>query len=125
MRNPVLLAAKKLRLDDNYKKIYISPDLTEAERKLVFELRQERNKLNKELGENTPFRYCIESSDSTRENNRNERQINIVNFNCKNVNCNYLYFYELLRSNDLIFLCETWHYKGEKIIKELRKRKST
>jgi len=31
-RNPVLLAAKKLRDSENFKLVYISPDLTEAER---------------------------------------------------------------------------------------------
>jgi hypothetical protein len=59
LRNPVLLAAKKLREVDEYKSVYISPDLTEAERQLDYKLRQERNKLNAELGPDSPFRYGI------------------------------------------------------------------
>jgi len=59
LRNPVLLAAKKLRTSDDHKSIYISPDLTEAERQLDYQLRQERNKLNASLGHDSPFRYGI------------------------------------------------------------------
>lgn len=59
LRNPVLLAAKSLRNSSAYKSVYISPDLTEAERQLDYQLRQERNKLNTELGNNSPFRYGI------------------------------------------------------------------
>jgi hypothetical protein len=59
LRNPVLLAAKKLRENDNYKSVYISPDLTEAERQLDYKLRQERNRLNSALGADSPFRYGI------------------------------------------------------------------
>lgn len=58
-RNPLLLAAKKLRETTNYKSVYISPDLTEAERKLDYELRKERNDLNSKLEENSPFRHVI------------------------------------------------------------------
>lgn len=59
LRNPILLAAKKLRSSDNHKSIYISPDLTEAERQLDYQLRQERNKLNSSLAVDSPFRYGI------------------------------------------------------------------
>ncbi|ESO08328.1 hypothetical protein HELRODRAFT_169137 [Helobdella robusta] len=59
IRNPVLLAAKKFREFDKFKSVYISPDLTEAERQLDYKFRQERNRLNAELGANSPFRYGI------------------------------------------------------------------
>jgi hypothetical protein len=59
LRNPVLLAAKKLKTSKDHMDVYISPDLTEAERRLDFELRQERNKLNSQLGKEVPFRYGI------------------------------------------------------------------
>ena len=59
LRNPVLLAAKNLRSNDNYKTVYVSPDLTEAERQLDYQLRQERNKLNSNLAADSPFRYGI------------------------------------------------------------------
>jgi hypothetical protein len=59
LRNPVLLAAKKLRTSEEHKQIYISPDLTEAERQLDYKLRQERNKLNASLTPDSPFRYGI------------------------------------------------------------------
>ncbi|ESO01856.1 hypothetical protein HELRODRAFT_161035 [Helobdella robusta] len=36
IRNAVLLAAKKLREFDKFKSVYISPDLTEAERQLDY-----------------------------------------------------------------------------------------
>ena len=59
LRNPVLLAAKTLRTSEVFKSVFISPDLTEAERLLEYKLRQERNKLNADLGEESPFRYGI------------------------------------------------------------------
>ncbi|XP_065668576.1 uncharacterized protein LOC136088567 [Hydra vulgaris] len=59
IRNPVLLAAKKLRNSIDHKQIYISPDLTEAERQLDLHLRQERNRLNANLETNSTFRYGI------------------------------------------------------------------
>jgi hypothetical protein len=59
LRNPVLLAAKKLRTSEDHKLVYISPDLTEAERQLDYKLRQERNKLNASLTADSPFRYGI------------------------------------------------------------------
>ena len=59
LRNPVLLAAKKLKTSKDHMDVYISPDLTEAERRLDYELRQERNKLNTQLGKESPFRYGI------------------------------------------------------------------
>jgi hypothetical protein len=62
LRNPILLAAKKLRSSSEHATVYISPDLTEAERKQDYDLRKERNRLNSELGENSPFRYGIRGS---------------------------------------------------------------
>lgn len=59
LRNPILLAAKKLKNYNEHERVYISPDLTEAERQLDFQLRQERNKLNAALGSESPFRYGI------------------------------------------------------------------
>ncbi|ESO11721.1 hypothetical protein HELRODRAFT_166741 [Helobdella robusta] len=50
LRNPVLLAAKKLSDVEGFKSVYIAPDLTEAERQLDYKLRQHRNSLNAELG---------------------------------------------------------------------------
>ena len=47
--NPVLFAVKKLRSSDEHKLVYVSPDLTDAERELDFKLRQERNKLKGDL----------------------------------------------------------------------------
>lgn len=58
-RNPLLLAAKKLRSSERYEKIYISPDLTEAQRKEEYDLRQLRNELNSKLDADSPFRYGI------------------------------------------------------------------
>ncbi|ESO08348.1 hypothetical protein HELRODRAFT_169160 [Helobdella robusta] len=59
IRNPVLLATKKLIDFDKFKFVYVSPDLTEAERQLYYKLRQERNRLNAELGADLSFRYGI------------------------------------------------------------------
>jgi hypothetical protein len=58
-RNPVLLAAKSLRDKQDYAGIYIGTDMTEAERLLDYQLRKERDKLNGELEEGSPFRYAI------------------------------------------------------------------
>ena len=58
-RNPLLLAAKRLREKEGYKSIYISPDLTEAQRSLGYDLRNERNEPNSKLAEDFPFRYGI------------------------------------------------------------------
>ena len=54
-RNSVLKSAKVLRTIEGYKKIYINPDLTESERIMDHELRTERNKLNGNLDQNSPF----------------------------------------------------------------------
>ncbi|ESN92775.1 hypothetical protein HELRODRAFT_164888 [Helobdella robusta] len=62
LRNPVLLAAKKFRDVEGFKSVYISPDLTEAERQLDYKLRQHRNSLNAELGADSPFRYSTFSN---------------------------------------------------------------
>ena len=56
-RNPLLLAAKRLREKEGYKSIYISPDLTEAQRSLDYDLRKKRNEANSTLAEDSPFRY--------------------------------------------------------------------
>jgi hypothetical protein len=62
-RNPLLTAAKKLRNLDNFKGVFISPDLTEAERYLNYQLRMKRNELNNNIDLKTsPFRYGIRSS---------------------------------------------------------------
>jgi hypothetical protein len=59
LRNPLLLAAKNLREKEGYKSIYISPDLTEAQRSLDYDLRMKRNEANSTLVEDSPFRYGI------------------------------------------------------------------
>ena len=53
-RNPLLLAAKRLR-EKGYKSIYISPDLTEAQRSLDYDLRKTRNEANSTLAKTPPF----------------------------------------------------------------------
>ena len=57
-RNPLLLAAKRLR-EKGYKLIYISPDLTEAQRSLDYDLRKKRNEANSTFAEDSPFQYGI------------------------------------------------------------------
>ena len=69
IRNPVLLAAKKLRNFDNYKSVYNSPDLTEAERQMDYELRKERNRLNESNPTDSPFRYGIRGNQVQRFKN--------------------------------------------------------
>ncbi|XP_065665615.1 uncharacterized protein LOC136087036 [Hydra vulgaris] len=59
LRNPLLLAAKHLREKEGYKSICISPDLTEAQRSLDYDLRKKRNEANSTLAEYSPFRYGI------------------------------------------------------------------
>jgi hypothetical protein len=59
IRNPLLLAAKKLRESESHKSVFISPDLTEAERSLDYELRKQRKEANEKLEQNSPFRYGI------------------------------------------------------------------
>ena len=58
-RNSLLISAKKLRSDEQQKNIYISPDLTEAQRLQDFKLRSERNELNAARNENDPFWFGI------------------------------------------------------------------
>ena len=58
-RNPLLIAAKKLRETEAYKSVCISPDLTEAQRSLDYDLRKKRNKANNIPAEDSPFRYGI------------------------------------------------------------------
>jgi len=58
-RNSILCVSKKLVGSEDYKSVFISPDLTEAERLLDYELRTERNKLNNGLTSDTQFRYGI------------------------------------------------------------------
>jgi hypothetical protein len=42
--------------------IYMSPDLTHAERELDYKLRLKRNEQNKTLESTSPFRYAIRGS---------------------------------------------------------------
>lgn len=65
-RNPLLLASKKLREKQDFKEVYICPDLTEAERLQDFELRKKRNDLNSKLDANSPFRYAIRGNEIVR-----------------------------------------------------------
>jgi len=58
-RNPVLIAARKLRIKNDMKNIYVSPDMTEAQRLEDYQLRKKRNELNNSRKENEPFRYAI------------------------------------------------------------------
>ena len=58
-----LKSAKILRTKNGYKQIYINPDLTESERIMDHELRVERNKLNANLDQNSPFRFGIRGND--------------------------------------------------------------
>lgn len=59
LRNPILVEARKLRSISHYSNVYISPDLTEAERQQDFALRTERNRLNNTRSESDPFWYGI------------------------------------------------------------------
>ena len=61
-RNPILSKAKLLRDKANYKNVFISPDLTAAERMEDYELRQKRDKMNNERMSGAPFRYAIRGS---------------------------------------------------------------
>lgn len=73
-RNVLLSGVRLLKkTNNNLKGIYINPDLTEAERKLSYELRQERNKKNDELMAQTDYYYGI----------RNNRIVKILNKNAK------------------------------------------
>ena len=62
-RNSILKEAKKLKLNNKFKGVYINPDQNEAERKLTSELVKERNAKNDQLDKegklNQPFRYGI------------------------------------------------------------------
>ena len=58
-RNPILAKSKLLRENPGYKEVFISPDLTEAERMENYELRKKRDKMNSERIPNAPFRYAI------------------------------------------------------------------
>jgi hypothetical protein len=62
-RNPLLVASRQLRSTATYDKVFINPDLTEAERSLDFKLRTERNRLNATLTPESLFRYHIRSSE--------------------------------------------------------------
>ena len=59
LRNTILASAKKLRSNVAHKYIYLSPDLTEAQRLHDFNLRTERNKMNQARPDNDPFWYGI------------------------------------------------------------------
>jgi hypothetical protein len=58
-RNKVLGASKKLRDMQEHNKIYITPDLTESQRLLDFQLRVLRNEKNKTLDKDSEFYYGI------------------------------------------------------------------
>lgn len=58
-RNLVLKSAQKLRDNKETKNIYFNPDLTQAQKLQDYNLRKERNDKNKDLPENSPFRYGI------------------------------------------------------------------
>ena len=63
-RNLVLQSAKKLK-DNQGKKVFINADMTFAESQLDYQLRVERNRLNKEIndeGTPQPFRWGIRSN---------------------------------------------------------------
>ena len=59
LRNTILASAKKLRINVAHKDIYLSPDLTEAQRLQYSNLRTERNKMNQARPDNDPFWYGI------------------------------------------------------------------
>lgn len=65
-RNKLLLASKALREKSVFKNVYLSPDLTEAERLLDYDLRKKRNELNNGLDANSPFRYAIRGNQVVR-----------------------------------------------------------
>ena len=46
----------------NYKSVFISPDLTDAERMEDFELRKKRDQMNSERQVDAPFRFAIRGS---------------------------------------------------------------
>jgi hypothetical protein len=58
-RNPLLLKAKNLRNIEEFKNIYIAPDLTDAERMEDRNLRKRRDELNQQRAKGEPFRYAI------------------------------------------------------------------
>jgi len=59
LRNKILASAKILRNNEQHKNIYVSPDLTEAQRLQDFNLRTERNKMNAQRKQDDPFWYGI------------------------------------------------------------------
>jgi hypothetical protein len=61
-RNKILFGSKKLRALNGCESIYMSPDLTHAERELDYQLRLKRNEQNKTLESTSPFRYAIRGS---------------------------------------------------------------
>ena len=70
-RNEVMIADRNLSIekkDLEMKDIFINPDMTLAERKADFDLRQERNKRNKRNKElsNEPFRWGIRGNELTK-----------------------------------------------------------
>ena len=58
-RNPLSAKSKLLREKQDYKEVFIFPDLTEAERMENYELRKKRDKMNGERIANLPYRYAI------------------------------------------------------------------
>ena len=65
-RNPILLGAKELRNDESFGKVFISPDLTEAERYDDYLLRKKRDELNNGREPNSPFRNAIRGNQITK-----------------------------------------------------------
>jgi hypothetical protein len=66
MLSTLLLKAKKLRGHQDFDEIFISPDLTEAERLEDKELRMKRDELNKNRDPEAPFRYAIRGNQIVR-----------------------------------------------------------
>ncbi len=65
-KKTILSYSRKLRSDSNFKNVYINPDMTEAERKLDYDLRMRRNDLNKHLPADSPFRFGIRGNEVTK-----------------------------------------------------------
>ena len=61
-RNPTLLASKKLKEMPEFENVYISPDLTEAERHEDYLLRKKRNDMNDARPPGSSFRYAIRAN---------------------------------------------------------------
>jgi hypothetical protein len=73
-RNKILQAAKKLKGSDDYKSVFLGPDLTEAQRLKYKELVALRNRKNEEMApeEKTKKIYCIRDNAVVLLNKRNK-----------------------------------------------------